>query len=88
MLSCILSGHLERTIVMKNSLADIYNDIVIEDSREDAIKELHDFVYSSDIEVLLSGILDICAACHGMTLEEYATVLVNIKQIRERVYGY
>lgn len=74
--------------MMKNSLEDIYKDIVIGDSRKDAIKELHDFVYSSEIEVLLSAILDICAGCHGMTLEEYGAVLANVSQIRERIYGY
>lgn len=73
---------------MKSSLVDIYNDLAKGYCVEDTMEDFHDFVYSSEIEVLLSGILDICAACHGMTLEEYATVLVNIKQIRERIYGY
>lgn len=74
--------------MMKSSLANIYNDLAKGYCVEDTMEDFHDFVYSSDIEVLLSGILDTCATCHGMTLEEYAAVLVNIKQIRERIYGY
>lgn len=73
--------------MMKTSLADIYNDLAKGYCVEDTMEDFHDFVYSSEIEVLLSGILDICAACHGMTLEEYGAVLANARQIRERVYG-
>lgn len=74
--------------MIKNSLDDIYKMILIEDSREDGIKELKDFVCSTEIEDLLFDILGICSMCEDMTLREYREIVVKVKQIRERIYGY